>query len=79
MTLFTGMVISMCSSLHLGVRSWLIGGVTFVTTRAPSGSSVSEPTGPRCRPPCWRAQQGAMLSLFVGTLGVVRVPFHFQD
>ena len=28
-TLFTGMVVSMCSALHLGVRSWLAGGRAF--------------------------------------------------
>jgi hypothetical protein len=77
-TLFTGMMVSMCSALHLGVRSWLAGGVAFalalgvvhglglgIDRTALQGASLAGATV-------------AMMSMVVGTLGVVRVAFHYQ-
>ena len=78
-TLFTGMVVSMCSALHLGVRSWLAGGLTFAIALAALRGLDLAPAPTALQAATLAGATVAMISMFVGTLAVVRVPFHFQD
>jgi hypothetical protein len=77
-TLFTGMVISMCSALHLGVRSWLAGGVAFVLALGVVHSLGLGTDRAALQAAALAGAAVAMISMLAGLLRVVRVPFHYQ-
>ncbi len=77
-TLFTGMVVSMCSALHLGVRSWLAGGLTFAIALGAVHVLGFGTDRTALQAAALAGATVAMLSMLAGTLGVVRVPFHYQ-
>jgi hypothetical protein len=77
-TLFTGMVISMCSALHLGVRSWLAGGVAFVLALGVVHSLGLGTDRTALQAAALAGAAVAMISMLAGLLRVVRVPFHYQ-
>ena len=76
-TLFIGMVMAMCSALHLGVRSWVIGAGAFA-----AGLVAVHLMGLGADRTALQAVSlvGALTALSVmavGARGVVRIPFHF--
>jgi hypothetical protein len=77
-TLFTGMVVSMCSALHLGVRSWLAGGLTFALAVAAVHILGLGTDRTALQAASLAGATVAMVSMLAGTLKVVRVPFHFH-
>jgi hypothetical protein len=77
-TLFTGMVVSMCSALHLGVRSWLAGGLTFALAVAAVHVLGLGTDGTALQAASLAGATVAMVSMLAGTLRVVRVPFHYH-
>ena len=77
-TLFAGMVVSICSGLEAGVRSWMVGAVAFGV-----GLLAVHVVGLGAdRTALQAATLGgaavAMASMMTGAFGVLRLPFHYQ-
>jgi hypothetical protein len=77
-TLFAGMVVSICSGLDVGVRSWMVGAATFGV-----GLVVVHVVGLGADRTALQAATlagaaVAMLSMMTGAFGVLRLPFHYQ-
>ncbi len=77
-TMFTGMVVSMCSALHLGVRSWLAGGVAFALAVGVLHALALGTDRTAMQAASLAGAVVAMMSMMAGALRVVRVPFHYQ-
>ncbi len=77
-TLFCGMVVSMCSALHLGVRSWLVGALAFAIALGSIHALGFGTDRTALQAATLIGAAVAMLSMLAGSLGVVRVPFHYQ-
>jgi hypothetical protein len=77
-TLFAGMVVSICSGLGVGVRSWTLGAAVFgvglvaVHVAGLGGDRVA------LQAATLAGAAVAMLSMMTGALAVLRLPFHYQ-
>ena len=78
-TLFVGMVVSMCSALHLGVRSWLAGAAAFAVALVGVHWLGFGADRVALHVATLVGAGVAMLVISVGAVGVVRVPFHFRS
>lgn len=77
-TLFAGMVVSICSGLDVGVRSWTVGAAAFgVGLGVVHGAGLG---GDRTalQAATLAGAAAAMLSMISGAFGVLRLPFHYQ-
>jgi hypothetical protein len=77
-TLFAGMVVSICSGLDVGVRSWTAGAAAFgVGLVVVHGAGLG---GDRTalQAATLAGAMVAMLSMMSGAFGVLRLPFHYQ-